>query len=150
MAQRPVLSNYPHLHSILRNDPTANRDFNAILTAVSAPQTSASEDTLAELELSRRNLQDTLTKLQKQEKTQAKILRFISLLGGVIEPQVRLSPYSQDLLTKTHYDVRFSPDQIRMALNLYWDAVGEGMENVIARTVKVDDPAADRDPVTDE
>ena len=141
---RPALSSYPHLYNLLRNDPTANRDFNAILSAALSPQPSASEDQLAELEVSRRNLQEAITKLQKQEKTQAKILRFISLLGEVIEPQAKLKPYSQDLLTKSHYDIRFSPDQIRMALHLFWDAVGERMENTIVKTVAMDDPAADR------
>jgi hypothetical protein len=31
MARRPVLEKYPRLHSILRNDPAANAQFNACL-----------------------------------------------------------------------------------------------------------------------
>lgn len=145
MARRPVLSNYPHLHNVLRNDPTANREFQSCISSMSQPDDAEEQTQVNELNLTRASLHEALARVEATNKKQEKVTRFIMLLGGLLEKQAHLNPYAQDLLTKTQYEITFSPDQIRMALKLYWDVVGEKMEQTIARTVAVDDPADERE-----
>lgn len=129
MPKRPVLSNYPHLHNLLRNDPVANREFNACLTEVNAPTRAEAPSSALETAL------DAQTKLileVTELKTQAvKMRRFIDILGAVIEPQVHLRPYIQDAAVQGTYDIKFSSNQLRMALRLYWDSVAQRMEDKV-------------------
>lgn len=126
MARRPVLTNYPHLHNVLRNDPIANRDFNACLTEVGSPVGTAESSEALQTAL------DNQAKLIKEvgdlQSELSKMKRFINLLGGVIEPQVHLRPYEQDASIQTSYEIKFNHNQIRTALRLYWEAVAQRME----------------------
>lgn len=137
---KPVLSNYPHLHSILRNDARANTDFNAIISALTTPGASIDREKEYEagLEAERIRANESEERAKKSEASNAKGVRFIKLLGELIESQHQLSPYVQDVSEKKHYEIRFSAAQIRMALRWYWDVLSGHMEDVLARGSKED------------
>lgn len=137
---KPVLSNYPHLHSVLRNDTRANAEFNAILSAVGNPSLGAArEQELTDSLESERTLRTEMQlELNKAKAVNEKTVRFIRLLGEVMEPQAQLRPYSQDVSTKATYDIKFNANQVRMALKLYWDVVADSMETALGGNDVVD------------
>ena len=145
-ARRPILSKYPHLRAVLQNDARANAEFNAVLNECSSQESSSAElnQALEELRRSETNLQEQLNKATSAERTLEKSIRFIRLLGELLEAQTNFSPYTEDLAEKRKYNIEFSPAQIRLALRWYWDVLGSAMENSITRSV-VMDPAAERD-----
>lgn len=146
---KPKLSNYPRLHSAMRADPLLNREFNDYVSQIQSPTAAeAREKELTDsLEAERVLRSEIQSKSTKLEEVTRKSLRFIKLLGEVIEPQVQLRPYEQDVSMKTHYDIRFNASQIRMALRLYWDAMSDFMERTLEGKGPVDpveDPEENR------
>ncbi len=139
---KPVLSSYPYLYSILRNDPRANTDFNAILSALNSPSAAAAreQELIDSLEAERTLRTEIQTAANKNSEVTKKTVRFIKLLGEVMEPQVKLQPYAQDVSTKATYDIKFSASQVRMALRLYWDVLSSRMEEILGGD-EVRDPA---------
>lgn len=136
---KPLLSNYPRLHGILKNDPQANADFNAIISALKSPLSADREKELTDSIEAERTLRAEIQVAAEKNGTVTKrTVRFIKLLGEVIEPQVQLQPYAQDVSTKTTYTITFNATQIRMALKLYWDVLSSKMEDVLATGVVVD------------
>jgi hypothetical protein len=151
MSGRPILSKYPRLHGLLRRDPQANTEFNAALNEVATDGGTGEiiKDLQEQLARSEGNLQDQLTKTGTAVRAQEKTVRFIRLLGEILEAQTNFRPYVEDMAEKRKYTIEFSPAQIRMALRLYWDGVGQAMESTIARTVVLD-PAAERESEDDD
>lgn len=136
------LSSYPHLHQVLKNDSRANADFNAILSiarhsGINHPREKELTDSLEAERTLRAELQAAADKNSEVTK---KTVRFIKLLGEVMEPQVKLKPYEQDVSTKATYDIKFNANQVRMALRLYWDVLSVRMEEILAND-EVADPA---------
>ncbi len=136
----PPLSNFPRLYNLLRSDPQANKEFNDYVSRIKSPvdaerRTKELTDSLESERILRNETQDTLR--QVRAITQ-KSVRFIRLLGEVIEPQVNLTPYSQDVSMRTTYEIKFNATQIRMALKLYWDVLAENMENILMGDQVVD------------
>lgn len=127
----------------MRNDPRANTEFNAIVSALKNP--GAREAKEKELQDACKSLETHANEQQqralKAEGANAKAIRFIKILGELIETQLKLSPYAQDVSEKRHYDIRFSADQIRMAVRWYWDVVSDSMEAALAKGAP--DPADD-------
>jgi hypothetical protein len=146
MPGRPILSKYPRLHSLLRRDPQANTEFNAALNEVSTDGGSGEiiKDLQEQLAQSESNLQEQLTKTTAALRAQERTVRFIRLLGELLEAQTNFKPYVEDIAEQRKYSIEFSPAQIRMALRLYWDVVGQAMESTIARTAVLD-PALERE-----
>lgn len=142
MPRRPLLTNYPHLHGVLRKDPLANRDFQTCLSDLKHPPPSTDPViTPAMLDAVNLRLREAQEALSKQDRVNVKTVRFIRLLGEVIESQTKLQPYSQDASAREQYKIMFSPEQIRMVLRLYWDVIADDMERKLVRV----DPAADRE-----
>jgi hypothetical protein len=138
MGKRPVLSNYPHLHSILRNDPVANQQFNAAISGLSLPNTGSEEARLQkQLDDMRKSLIAQETKVKEAGRLLMRQRAFIKLLGEVIESQTKLEPHTTDIDRGRRYDISFSPDNIRVALRLYWDILSKDMESSIARVVSI-------------
>src|SRR5512140_3350743 len=99
--RKALLSNYPHLHALLRNDPAATAEFNLALTAVSGIDRSGGgelEQLRRQLEASETNLQLMLDKNKVLESVNHKSLHFIKLMGESIEGQTRFTPYSTDIV----------------------------------------------------
>ena len=142
MARSPILSNYPRLHSLLRADPSANNEFQSLVSSMRGPQVSPNANLTEELEKTREQGMELLKKQELQEKQQAKLTRFIKLLGEVVEGQTQLRPYSQDVSEEREYNIKFTPGQIRMLLHAFWDIVGEDMEKQINKS---HDPASARE-----
>jgi hypothetical protein len=149
MARRPVLSEYPHLRNILRNDPIANQQFNAAISSVNGSLPSSGEDVNEKLEKLQRLYLEQSKNYEAVSNQHRKDLRFIRLLGETMEKQTQLRPYSQDLQEQHSYPVTFTPEQVRRLLSIYWNLVAEETEIELSRTLKINDPAADR-PETDE
>jgi hypothetical protein len=139
-----MLSKYPRLHQLLKNDSQANTEFNAAIAEVTRFSSAPEESLVAQLETSETNLQKCLDKCTKMEKLTEATVRFIRLLGETIEVQTQLSPYTEDLAKNKDYTVHFTAEHIRLALHLHWDIIGSAMENELLRTVVVD-PAAERE-----
>ena len=145
MAGKPVLSNYPHLHSILRNDPRANQEFNSALSSVRKVEVSGANANLEQaLQTSEDNLQSALAQNASHVEAQQRVLRFVKLLGELIEEQTHLQPYTQDLSMQREYSIRFSASHIRLALRLHWDIIANAVESELSRTM-VMDPALERE-----
>lgn len=138
MGRRPVLSKYPHLHNILRNDPVANQQFNAAISGLGLSPADNEEPKLQkQLDESRKQTIAQEAKVQEASKLLQRQRSFIKLLGETIEAQTNLEPYSTDIDKGRKYNIVFSPDQIRVALRLYWDVTSQDMESSIARVVSV-------------
>ena len=133
MARRPVLDKYPRLHALLRNDPTANAQFNQCLSEVQQVGIAgANESKLAEqLNKSETNLADLLVKYETVLKSTSRARRLITLLGSTIEPQVNLRPYTQDIEERSSYDIKFDAGQIRLVLSMYWDLLTREAEDML-------------------
>lgn len=145
MPKRPTLSQYPHLHSILRNDPVANQQFNAAVSGLSLPRGSTNANQMeSALNSARQKVQEQAEEIAKFEAIRKRLTGFISLLGEVIESQVKLDAYSSDIDTRRKYSIVFTPDQIRLALRMHWDILAHSMENSIVRIVGIADPADER------
>lgn len=142
---RPLLSKYPRLHMLLKNDTAANIEFNAAIADVAKTNIpgTVEKDLTEQLVQSENNLQEYIEKYKLMEKLTEATVRFIRLLGETIEEQTKLTPYTDDLLIAKEYTVHFTAAQIRLALHLHWDVIGQALENEILRTVIID-PAADR------
>lgn len=146
MSARPILSKYPRLHKLLRSDSQANTEFNAALNEVAKDGGAAGiiEELQQNLAKSEENLQEQLTKVGITQKSQEKTLKFIRLFGQLLEAQTHFTPYVEDLTDKRKYMIELSPAQIRMALQLYWDIIGQAMESAFERNI-ARDPAAERE-----
>lgn len=135
MSNQPLLSPYPYLLNLMRNDPRANTEFNAVISTIKKPGVWEAKE--QELHASIKALETHVTELQqralKAEGGNTKAIRFIKILGERMETQLKLSPYEQDVSEKKHYDIQFSADQVRMALRWYWDVIAAGMEAALAR-----------------
>lgn len=144
-ARRPLLFKYPYLYGLLKNDPKANAEFNAAITdMVGANAQGVVEKELQEkLETSEANLQEFIRKYEVMMKLTESTVRFIRLLGEIIELQTELTPYTEDLAKLKQYTIKFTSAQIRLALHLHWDVIGAAMESEIGRSL-VMDPAAER------
>lgn len=135
MPKKPALGNYPRLHALLRQDTVANAQFNACL---SAQQSSFMEDadagSVSAMSLAKceKNLAETLQKYTDILRTTSRVRRLITLLGTVIEPQVALKPYTQDLEERSSYEITFNASQIRQALGMYWDLLTREAEDKIS------------------
>lgn len=143
MSNQSLLSRHPYLHNLLRNDPRANTEYNSIVSELRNP--GAQEAKEHELRVSIKALevrnQELEERAQKAEHVAAKGVRFIKLLGELMETQLQLTPYTQDVRESKHYDIRFSADQVRLATRWYWDVAAESMEVTLSRGVQ--DPADD-------
>ncbi len=144
--RRPLLSNFPHLHNILRNDARANAEFNAAITSVSGSNVTvtAEQNLKAQLSQSELNLQEYIDKYNSMVKLTEATVQFIRLLGETIEVQTELTPYTEDIVKIRDYTVHFTAAQIRLALHLHWDVIGRAMESQLARSL-LSDPAAERE-----
>ena len=142
----PILAKYPYLHGLLKNDPKANSEFNAAIADVTGVNVRArtESDLQDKLERSETNLNIYIDKVRSMTKLAESTVQFIRLLGEIIEEQTQLTPYTEDLLKSKDYTVHFTAVQIRLALHLHWDVIGQAMENDIARTLLAD-PAAERE-----
>jgi hypothetical protein len=142
-----MLSQYPHLHHVLRNDPVANAQFNAAMSGL-APQRTSGESPEARLEKSLNHARERANVLSVEvgqlKQTNEKLVKFVRVLGETIEAQLDLQPWTLDDMEERKYNIAFKPDRVRMALRLYWDAVAKTMEDSITRTLVVHDPAAER------
>lgn len=146
---KPELSNYPHLHNLLKRDPKANKEFQDALKDARGLASPPSDGEDAALETARRQVSELVRELQDKGKSQAKIIRFIRLLGEVMEPQLKLRRYSEDVLEHNTYNITFSANQIRLALRLYWNVVGDEMERSLAAVaVQASDPDEEEDDGT--
>lgn len=145
MSQQPGLSAHPYLHNLLRNDHRANTEFNAYVSSVRGRRDGGSrhEELQKELEAANSRASEAVENLKKVELTMRKAVRFIKILGEVMETQLELQPYAQDVSTKNSYKIRFSADQVRLALSWYWDVLAEKMESVLRNNVE--DPADERE-----
>ena len=87
MARRPVLTKYPHLQHILKNDTVANQQFNACLDEVSKwrPKFDGSVANNERLVQQLSELHTTHKELLAFSKKAKKLL---ALFGAIIEPQV--------------------------------------------------------------
>lgn len=135
---KPVLSNYPSLLAVLRNNPQANAEFNAVLSTMSSSGPDRAKELTDSLESERTLRAELQIELNKAKATNQKVTRFIRLLGEVMEPQVQLQPYVQDVSMKTSYDIQFNAHQVRMALHLYWDVMADNMEATLSAGAVVD------------
>lgn len=143
MSNQPLLSKYPYLHNLMRNDPRANTDLNAIISELRNPgarefKENELRDSIKALEIRSKELEE---RAQKAEAVSRKGIRFIKILGELMETQLKLTPYTQDVSERKHYDIRFSADQVRLATRWYWDVAAESMETTLGRGVR--DPADD-------
>lgn len=143
MSNQPLLSAYPYFHNLMRNDPRANTEFNAVISSLKKPgaweaKEQELRDSIKALEIRANELQQ---RAEKADGANVKAIRFIKILGELMETQLKLSPYAQDVSEKKHYDIRFSADQIRMATRWYWDVLSASMEATLARGAPAEDPA---------
>ena len=145
---KPQLTNFPALHQLLRSNHQANTEFNGYVSSLVAPGASANREKEYEagLEAERIRAKECEARAVRAEAINAKGVRFIRLLGEVIESQHQLSPYVQDVSEKKHYDIRLSPGQIRMALRWYWDVLSSNMEDVLAKGSVVDPVGNNEEP----
>lgn len=112
---------------LLKSDPSANKEFNELLSRVTNPvQVNAA--VLESLQKSETNLQAALDQNTRLLKTKDKQQRLIRLLGAVMEDQVDFKPYNEDVTTGRKYNIKFDANQIRMVLRIYWDLVAAEME----------------------
>jgi len=139
---KPQLTNYPTLHQLLRSNHQANTDFNAYVSAINNPGAQEAreqelQDSIKALETRAQELQQ---RAQKAEAALQKGVRFVKILGELMETQLQLTPYTQDVREAKHYDIRFSADQVRLATRWYWDVLANSMEATLTRG---EDPADD-------
>lgn len=149
MGRRPVLSKYPHLHNILRNDPVANQQFNAAISGLNLSPADTDEPKLQkQLDEARKQTIAQEAKVKEASRLLQRQRSFIKILGETIEAQTDLEPYSADIDRGRKYNIEFTPDQIRVALKLYWDVTSQDMEASIARVVSIKalQPDADDEP----
>lgn len=132
---KPQLSSFPALHQLLRSNHQANTEFNAYVGAITTPGAGQDREKEYEagLEAERKRATECEERAKKAEALSGKATRFIKILGELIESQHQLKPYVQDVSEKNHYDIRFSPAQIRMAMRWYWDVLSSKMEEVLSR-----------------
>lgn len=138
MGKRPALEAYPHLHSVLKNDPTANAQFQACLSAAIGQGGSPGIDEIklkTDLEKMQSELSKLVAKHQKLLQTADKAKRVIKLLGGIVEPQLQLKPYVQDISEEREYIIKFSPRNIRLFLQMHWDLISQETEDVFYRAL---------------
>lgn len=142
---RPLLSQYPHLRQILKDDPIANQQFNQVLSGIRSGVITDVKTTEQDLRQTTERL-NLLLKTREEERTRLEDQRtVITLLGETIEPQVHLRPYTQDIAKDSHYDVTFSAHEIREILRLHWRLIAEEAEATIrgSATTNPDDNSDD-------
>jgi len=145
MARAPLLASCPRLKQLLRGDRGANSEFNNLMDAMKRSgqdeEVERLETTLSEV---RGRLQTALSDLQHAEEACKRFEACVISCGEVMESQVSLAPYSQDVATKRRYNIKFTATQMRKALRLYWEVLALGVERNVVRVAKVEDPAAER------
>lgn len=144
---RPNLSNYPALLQALRSNNQVDTEFNAYVSSVTSPGAAASREKEYEAGLAaeRMRADEADARAKKAEDLLGKTTRFIKVVGEVIEGQLQLNPYVQDVSEKKRYEISFGPGQIRMALRWYWDVLGSKMEDVLAKSTVTDPIAEDEE-----
>ena len=145
---KPQLSNYPALLQVLRNNNQANTEFNAYVSSLRSP---GADDARAKeyeqgLEAERIRASEAEARARKAEELNSKAVRFIKLLGEAVESQLKLRPFSQDVLEKSRYEISLTPSQTRIALRWYWDVISSKMEEAIAKGAQ--DPIPNEDEST--
>jgi len=140
---KPQLTNYPTLYQLLRSNHQANTEFNAYVSAINKPGVQEArehelQDSIKALEIRAQELQQ---RALKAETVLQKGVRFVKILGELMETQLQLTPYTQDVREAKHYDIRFSADQVRLATRWYWDVLANSMETTLTRGAP--DPADD-------
>lgn len=131
MGRRPLLEKFPHLHSLLKRDPVANAQFNAAINEVNNSLLAGVEPggkRAIELDISNKSLAELSGKYQHLVDNTRRVRKLLRLLGEVIEPQCNLKPYTQDVEERTVYEIKFNADQIRLALSLHWELIGQETE----------------------
>ncbi len=132
MPKQSILTNFPYLHNLLRNDVRANTDFNAIISQMSTSLSAVEREQLqSSVDAERTLVRELREQLQKAAQLNIKAVRFIRLLGEIMESQTELKPYVQDVSEKRVYLIKFSADQIRFALRWYWDVLSAKMEEAL-------------------
>ena len=142
---KPQLSNYPALLQALRTSTQVNTEFNAYVSSITSPGSVVDREKEYEdgLEAERTRADEAVARAKKTDALLDKTVRFIKILGEVIEGQLQLNPYTQDVLEKKRYEISFSAGQVRMALRWYWDVLGSKMEYVLAKNAAADPIAED-------
>lgn len=138
MARRPVLTNYPHLHHLLKNDPTANQQFNACLNEVGNSLLTEGQ-TGKDYDRVNNQLMELTEKHAEAVAFVVEAKKMIRLLGEVMEPQVHLTPYSVDISGNKTYEIVFTAVQVRQALTMHWDLIAAKAEDIIAGRFKEDE-----------
>lgn len=131
-----VLSKYPHLRQMLKNDPVANQQFNQAMSEVRNGFVGLSHSTETDVRratASLNALKDARAADQVRLKDQDTV---ITLLGEAIEPQLHLRPYTQDIADDSHYEVKFSAHQVREILRLHWHLIAVRAEAIIRGNIE--------------
>lgn len=146
MPRKPLLSGYPNLKRVLQENRQANSEFNVLTSATRGDQRDTAEIERLETALAdaRTRLQNAMHDLHHAEDACKRFEACVISCGEVMESQVSLAPYSQDVATKRKYNIRFTATQVRTALRLYWEVLALGVERNVVRVAKIEDPAADR------
>jgi chemotaxis protein histidine kinase CheA len=134
MARKPILTDYPRLYFVLRQDPAANADFQKCIGKLTGTDAAKSvKDLKSSVEAEQTLRTEAQAEAAKLKVELQKTVRFIRLIGELMESQTELSPYAQDVSEKKSYDIRFDANQIRRALQYYWATVAGDMEAVLTR-----------------
>ena len=144
---KPQIGNYPALLQALRASNQVNTEFNAYISSLTLPGATAEREKEYEnnLEAERTRASEADARAKKAEDLLTKSVRFIKVLGEVIESQLQLSPYAQDVSEKKRYEISFSAGQVRMAIRWYWDVLSTKMEDVLAKNAAADPIAEDEE-----
>lgn len=127
---KPLLSSYPHLHNILRNDPRANEQFNALISKLklSVAHADPKDKQLANAE----EVLKTLTEqLREAQVSLISVYRFVRAFGDVVESQFNLEPFTSEIRDDKKYFIELSPEHIRKLMSLYWEFLGKELERQI-------------------
>ena len=146
MPRQPLLFNYPHLKRLLQGNHQANSEFNVFAASVKGRKQDLEEVERLEAALAdaRLRLQNAANDLRHAEDACRRFEACVISCGEVMESQVSLAPYSQDVAAKRKYNISFTSTQVRTALRLYWEVLALSVERNVVRVAKVEDPAADR------
>lgn len=142
MPTRPRLEHHPHLHALLKKDPTANQQFNQYITAL-ANGTGAGEEPVSNITKVQTQLAEYIEKYQTQLKITSKTRRLLKLLGDAVEPQLNFKPYTQDISERASYEFKLDAGQIRLLMTMYWNLVAQEAEDKLAGRM-------DENPLTEE
>jgi hypothetical protein len=127
---RPLFTDLPHLHQLLKHNPEANKEFNQFLA-----KRGTETERLDKLQTALNELRVQNTFLTDQNEWQASLLEkqkaFIKTLGKQLEDGLQLHPLDFDN-TDLGPEVTIRLDQlsVRKLLLLYWDVVADELERL--------------------